>query len=294
VKRALFVAPALLLAFLVRSANAWADEPTKVQCVAASEGADELRRAGKLREARTRLAVCISTSCPGPVRSDCAERMEDLKKAIPTVVFEATDSAGNDLVSVHVILDGQPLAEKLDGTALEVDPGEHRFRFEAEGLPPVEKKLVIREADKGRLERIPMGASAATSTPSSASTPTPAPAAAHATASGSGQRTVGLVLGGVGVAGLVTSSIFGLVAKSTYDHALKDECAGSTGTCSAQGAQDGQSAHTQATLSTVGFVAGAALAAGGAVLFLTAPRDSVAVVPAIGAEQAGLLIEGRW
>jgi hypothetical protein len=288
-----FAASACALA-LLGSVRARADEPTKAMCVAASEGAEDLHRAGKLREARARLGVCIATACPGPVRADCAERMEELTKAIPTVVFEVKDGAGNDLVAVKVTFDGQPLVDKLDGTAIPVDPGEHHFAFEAEGQPRVEKTMVIREADKGRLERVSMGVPPLSPSPSPVAARPPAPAAAIEPPAGGGQRLAGLVVGGAGVAGLVVGGVLGLVAKSTYDHALKDECSGSAGTCTPAGAQDGKTASSQAFVSTVGFIAGAALSAGGAILFFTAPKGGVAVGPALGSREAGMVVRGVW
>ncbi len=51
------------------------------------------------------------------------------------IVFEAKDGAGNDLVAVTVTMDGQRVTDKLDGLPLQLDPGEHRFTFESEGLP---------------------------------------------------------------------------------------------------------------------------------------------------------------
>ncbi|MBV9945784.1 MAG: hypothetical protein JOZ69_02945, partial [Myxococcales bacterium] len=43
-------------------------KPTKQQCVGANESAQDLRRSGKLHEARTNLATCLSTTCPRLVR----------------------------------------------------------------------------------------------------------------------------------------------------------------------------------------------------------------------------------
>jgi len=134
------------------------------------------------------------------------------------------------------------------------------------------------------------------STPTEGPQPeTPASVNAGPTSAGGTQRLVGLVVGGTGVAGLVVGSIFGLVSKSTYDNAFRNECHGTTNGCSTKGEEDGQNAHTQAVVSTVGFIAGGVLLAGGAVLYFTAPNgDSVAVAPAIGSDGAGLALRGRW
>ncbi len=288
---------ALIVTLVVGQVAAAPPEPTKVECIAASEAAQDLRNAGKLREARIKFTLCVSDSCPGPVSEDCAGRLKDLAAATPSVVFEAKDGAGNDLAAVRVTVDGKPLVERLDGTAIDVDPGEHRFAFEDSrtGLR-LERILVIHEGDKGRhvafvLGEAPRDESRATRTKRLSGAPAPEAAPTDA---GRDQRTWGLVLGSAGVAGLLVGSVFGLVAKGTYD-GVGQACQAGSGTCSNQDASDSQTAHSQATIRTVGFVAGAALLAGGAVIYLTAPKGGgVAVSPALGANGAGVQLEATW
>jgi hypothetical protein len=270
-----------------------AAEPSKSECIAANESAQELRRGGSLREARGRLRVCVAQACPGPVREDCAQRLSEIDSAMPTIVFEVKDGGGSDLSAVKITVDGSPLADRLDGAALAVDPGEHTFRFEAEGLPAVEKKFVIRETEKGRRERVVMGtSSSAASKPEPTSDAVP-PRRGDADA-GSTQRTIGLVTGGVGVVGLIVGSIFGLVSKSTYDGALKNNCNNNPASCNGDGVTAGKDAHTQAMTSTIGFIAGGVLLAGGALLYFTAPSGAVTVAPLVGRGNAGLSVRGAW
>ena len=140
------------------SGSALADEPSKLECVQANEAAQSLRQSGKLHDARAQLLVCVATSCPAPVRSDCAERLKEVDKTMPTIIFDVKDKDGIALTAVAVASDGAPLVARLDGTALPVDPGEHVFRFSSEGLPPLERKLVIREGEKDRHEPIALSA----------------------------------------------------------------------------------------------------------------------------------------
>jgi hypothetical protein len=140
----------MILSTLVFSPAARA-EPTKQECVAANDRAQDLRQAGKLRAARVELAVCIATACPGPVREDCAQRLSEIDAAQPRLVFSAKDAAGNDLDAVRVTVDGAPFADRLDGAAIDVDPGEHAFRFEAADGAAAEKTVVVREGEKRRM-----------------------------------------------------------------------------------------------------------------------------------------------
>ena len=289
------------------SATAFA-EPTKQECIAANESAQGLRRAGNLRDARARLAICVAASCPAAIREDCAQRLDEVDKAAASIIFEAKDANGNDLSAVKVSMDGSPLATRLDGAALNVDLGEHTFRFEADGQPAIEKKFVIREGEKSRRERLTFGAPAGpgSKTPTTGDSghvgtppdtgvlaPTPTDGSQPEGRAGGTQRTVGLVVGGAGVVGLGIGIAFGFVSKSTYDHALTSECGNNASACTLQGQQDGQTAHTQATTSTVSFIAGGALLAGGAVLFFTAPKG-MTVTPTVGREGAGLSLQGVW
>jgi hypothetical protein len=118
----------------------------------------QLRGDHKLIEARTQLLICAALSCPADVRSDCERKVEEVNAALPTVVFEAKDASGADLSGVKVAMDGQPLVEHLDGTAITVNPGEHRFTFEIAGQPPIEKTIVLNEGEKDRHESVAVSA----------------------------------------------------------------------------------------------------------------------------------------
>jgi hypothetical protein len=287
------LAAALGCASLVCARPAAAADPTKDQCIDANEGAQGLRKAGKLREAEQRLLVCVAASCPGVVRDDCAQRLTEVRAATPTVVFIVKDDADQDLSDVHVTMDGQVLTEKLDGTAIAINPGQHRLVFESTGRSPQEKALVVREGEKDRHERIVLVATAPgpTEPVPEAATVAPVESTKH---DGATQRVAGLVVGGVGVAGIVLGGVFGIVSKSTYDSALNHDCQGVPNECSPTGYDQGKSAHSQAAVSTVAFIAGGVLLGGGALLYFTAPKAGVTVSPSVGLASAGLDLRGSW
>jgi len=109
---------------------------------------------------------------------------------------------------------------------------------------------------------------------------------------GKTQRTVGLIIGGAGVMGMIAGVITGLVAKSKYDAA--GQC-GSTG-CSLEAYDQSRSAVQLGHISTISFLAGVATTGAGAIVFFTAPKSktSAAVGMAPAAEGAGLSIAGRF
>jgi hypothetical protein len=272
--------------------------PTKADCLDASEAWLAQRKAGKLREARRELLVCAAASCPKDVREECAQHVPEIGAAIPTVVFEVKDASGEDVGAVRVTLDGAPLVDRLDGTAIPLDPGERLFTFAAAGLPPVEKRLVIREGEKGRLERIDLVAPVAR--PAAAPDIPPAMAAVTdepARPAGGAQRGIGLVLAGAGVAGIAVGAAFGLAAQSKWAQA-KTDCGPGCGP-DAPAQQEKSEAQKDAGASTIAFVAGGVAVAVGAVLWLTAPRSTspvtgLQVVPAVGVGLQGLTLRGAF
>jgi hypothetical protein len=135
--------------------RAFADD--KQVCTDAYGQAQTLRDAHKLTEAREQLRVCARAECPGFIAKDCAAWLKDVEPRIPSVVLIAKNAAGSDLVDVKVTVDGAPLATKLDGLAVDVDPGAHTFAFEApDGR--VEQKVVITEGGKAQRVSVAFGA----------------------------------------------------------------------------------------------------------------------------------------
>jgi hypothetical protein len=130
---------------------------TKDECIEANAKGQDLRHDGKLSAAREQLRACATSSCPALVRYDCTRRLDELDQIQPTIVFVAKDASGRDVTGVTVTVDGRPLTDKLDGTELPVDPGEHVFTFTAPAQPPVSKTLVLAVGEKDRREVVVVG-----------------------------------------------------------------------------------------------------------------------------------------
>ena len=229
------------------------------------------------------------------MRTDCVKSLEELNQVLPGIVFEAKNGAGQDLSAVTVTMDEQPFVDHLDGSAIPLDPGAHTFVFQAPDLPPAELKLVIREGDKSRRESVTIGPPP--------KQPEPAPAAARAETAPADQtppdtdrsnprRTVALVVGGVGAAGLVVGGIFGAIAMSKKS----DAQAVCPNQCSDQsGVDQWSSAKSAGTVSTVAFVVGGVGLATGLVLWFTAkpqPNDEKGI--ALGVGPASLQLRSVW
>ena len=278
-----------ILATSLCASSAFADV-TKDQCIDANTQAQSLRRDGKLGAAREQLRVCIDPGCPAIVRNDCTQRLDELDRVQPGVVFDVKDGAGHDLVAVKVSMDGKVLAEKLGGTALLADPGAHTFTFETAGGAPVTQTLVLREGEKARVEHIVITLAPAPRTPLAALPVAAPPAQAQGGAASSPRRTIGIAGVAVGAAGLLVGAIAGGVAISK-NSTLKRECPGGICMSATTPRSDFDSYNTVTTVSTVGFVVGGVLAAAGVVLIVTAPKAPAAsgsVSPVVGPGFLGL------
>jgi|CZKU01.1.fsa_nt_gi hypothetical protein len=255
------------------SRTAFASKPAVDECVNANEDAQDLRAAGALLEARARLVVCTAQRCPAPVRDDCAERLRAIDEALPSVVFAYGDPGAAHRGSI--LLDGQSVPATAAAAPISVDPGAHQVVFESEGHAPQSMTVVVREGDKSRLVVLEP----------------PAPV----TAGAGPQRPLGLVIGGVGLAGLALGGVFAALAKSTDARALSDECGGNANTCTAAGVEDGNRAHTQARLSGIALVGGGLLLGTGALIYFTAPGGHrVSLGTTAGAGRAGLSLNGEF
>jgi hypothetical protein len=272
----------------------------KQVCADAYEKSQSLRDDGKLLKSREQLRLCARAECPDAIAKTCAEWLTQIEQRLPSIVLSAKNGSGADLVDVRVTMDGADLTSKLEGRAVEVDPGAHTFVFEgADGR--VEQQFVVKQGAKDQALAVTLGKPAvpplADAQPST-SEPAPSPSGGTSTL-----RYVGYGVGGLGLVGLGLGVIFGLQANSKFDESKKDP--NGTGCdandfCGAQGKQARSDAQSAGTLSTVGFVAGGVLLATGVALVVFAPSSSKSSVqtarlaPMVGANAGGIMIGGRF
>jgi len=247
------------IAFGLAWAGLAAADPSKQECVAANERAQALRQRESLQAARDELVRCLAATCPGPVRQDCAERLVEVERATPTFVFQVTDPTGLELTDVSLRVDGAVAAEDFAGHAVSIDPGSHQLVFSSPSGYALAESVVAHEGEKDRPERIVL----------------------RRVPSHQIQRIVGISAMGLGGAGIVVGSVLGIVAKATYDGALRDDCGGDARRCNGTGVSQVSAAHDQAAGATAGIVVGSVLAAGGVVLWATANR-TVHLAPTLG------------
>lgn len=258
--------------------------PTKSECIDANTAGQSHRLSGRLDEARKELTLCSDAACPALVRSDCTQRLDEIARIQPTLVLGVKDASGADVTDAKVTIDGKPFADRLDGSALPVNPGEHVFVFTISGESPMTRKLVIKEGEKGRLEQVSLGS----------------PSATPSNESGFGvQKVLGISAIALGGVGLALGSVFGVMAISAADQ-QKVNCPSTTNCPKREEAlANHATAEQMGTASTIAFVGGGALLVTGAILFFTAPTspkkaENIRVMPALSAQSSGVVLFGRF
>jgi hypothetical protein len=244
------LAHVVVLSFvLATAASARAQStPTKEQCVDAYKSNQQLRRKGELRAAIKQLLVCARDPCPAVLQTDCVEWLRDANARLPSVVVKA-HSGRTDLSDVSVTIDGVPVVARLDGRAVDVDPGPRTFLFDHPGAPPIEEKILIIEGEKGRVVDIDF-----TPEPPSGNPPVttirPVPWTVYA-------------LGGFGLAALgvgATFGTFGLVDRSALASCVGSHCA-----------DDRDAVARKFLVADISYAVGAASLVAALVVYLTRP-----------------------
>lgn len=282
-----------------------------------------LRRAGHLRSAQQRALVCAQDECSVTVRRDCSAWLEDIVDAMPSVVIEAHDPAGNELLDVKVFSGDQLLAERLDGKALAIDPGAHELRFEYGGqtetlrLVALEgqayRRVAVRfsaplTSEEVTTKALPMTAALTAKALPMTAAPAPRELEGTTTDGSSGHDPIAwleeterprpiplasYVFGGVGVASLTS---FGILATSAYmtERELRNEC----GRECDRGSVD--SVRERYIMGDVALALGVSslIAAGAVWMFSSSPGPSgtTAEASALGVELRGsrVTLQGRF
>jgi hypothetical protein len=238
-------------------------------------------------------------------------KVAELEPKLPTLTIVVP--AGADLPDLQVTRDGEAVGRAEWGTPIPVDGGMHVVEASAAGHTKwTAQAKVAGAAAKVTIEVQPLPAEnpAATAPPASTSVPSgtapPASTTAAATAPppatavpgpspGSGQRIVAYVVGAVGLAGLATGAVLGILARTNENQA--DSGCFMTA-CTQQGLYASDNAQHFANGATIAFVSGGVLTAAAVVVYLLAPSASktgaLMLAPSVATTGAGASLRGSW
>lgn len=222
--------------------------------------ADAYERVGKTASAYQRFRELSEAKDIDPARAEEArKRAEALKPRLATIVLKVPAASAGAPLSI----DG--VAVKPTGS-IPLDPGQHSLKVDESKVLVFE----IAEAEKDKpidVPALPVPVASTTEKPPVVVTPAPPP--------DDTLRSTSYVVGGVGAAGLIAGTVLGVVALSKAS-SVKDACTAYPH-CPPSSRDDVQSKDDSArafgTASTIAFVAGGVLLAGGVVLYLVAPKD---------------------
>lgn len=251
---------ALALSVTTLTATALAS-PTKDECVDANARGQIARKQGQLHAALEAFRTCAESACPTVVRRDCADRVVDVERAIPTIVVEAT-AGGRKIDGATFLVDGATFRPHADGSASEIDPGPHHFVFRVPGKPDVARDVAVDEGARGQV----VGATFD-----------------EAPRKNGNFVPIGIGVGSAGLVGVVLGGVFGVLTLSTWS-TVKGECADAATCDYAKATSDRDQALTWATASDVAFVIGGVLLASGITIVVLGLR----VTPTVGPRTIGL------
>lgn len=227
--------------------------------------ADCYERAGQLASAWARFheAIALAQHLNRPDREKTAkDRADKLEPRLIRLTIVSQEA------SAEVKLDGTVLDPAALGAAVPVDPGKHQIEASAKGKKPFSTTIDVSDRVRAPSVEIPAldvdpeATKAVTSPPNGDHPPD------ENASDGSVQRIASFALMGAGVVGVGVGTIFGLKTSSTWSDA-KTHCTGLE--CDRTGVQLATDAKNAGTVSTIAFVAGGVLLAGGAILYFTAP-----------------------
>jgi Tetratricopeptide repeat len=191
------------------------------------------------------------------------QRADALEPRIPAIVVRAPWLA--DLPRAQVSLDGHPLSPDAIDKPIRVDLGVHVAVVRVDGL---ETRLETTVDKEGETRSLVLAAPRQEPAPVARKEAlVPPVASGEAPRDGQAQRTVGLVVGGVGVVTAGVAAVLVLRAKSSYGDATS-----SCGTsCPHDETLRANDARDAANVGGIVLGVGLACVAAGAVVFLTAP-----------------------
>jgi len=223
-------------------------------------------------------------------RTDWEDLARTRAAALEPTLSRLTIAVASKADGLAVTRDGNAVGSAEWGTAIPVDPGSHVVDAQAPSRKPFHQSIDV-----------PSGGASLTVTVNEMDPAdeggggTPGPETPSS--SGSTQRTIGFVVGGLGVIGIGIGTVFGLSAMSKENDATKNHCDASDH-CDQTGVQLGKDAQSAATASTIAFAVGGVAIAGGVLLYFTAPKGSSA--PTVGLRASTIPgggavgIQGAW
>jgi len=212
------------------------------------------------------------------------ERARALEKKMARLVLELAEAPEGTVV----LRDGIELTSASFGVALPVDPGTHVVEVRAPGHEPRRFEVTVAEGESKNLTLAPgelsppkpaAAPAASSQAPLSATTSEPPPS--------SSKKTIGFIVGGVGLLAIAASLTAGALAVSEKN-TIEEECDDKR--CTDAGLEAGDKGRTLTTIANVAFAVGVAGLGVGAFLILTSSSSTPETTASTSASVNGAVL----
>ena len=209
------------------------------------------------------------------------DRLRVLENKVPHVTIRVPAESAN--LPLDIRLDEVPVGRPAWGTALPVDPGKHVITARAPGRAPWLREVLVDAETREHTIDIDTNVEAFTYASDTEARK---------------RRTIVRITGGVGAAGIVAGSLFGLYAFRRW-HDADGACPTGKG-CNPTAIDARSTANTSAICADIAFGIGIAGLAVASYVWATTPRPATAsgmhiqAVPVLGPAAMGLGMEGQF
>ncbi|HKO93860.1 MAG TPA: hypothetical protein VJU61_22055 [Polyangiaceae bacterium] len=226
----------------------------------------------------------VAPDKPDAFKKALADAKQEVKTVEPRLAWISVNVVGANPSDVQVTLNDAVIPSAALGAQRPVDPGTLRVKAKAEGYRPADAEVRLAEGEHlPAIEMRMVALPKVEAVPVAKNNNPIMDENGGEESSFMSQRTLGYVSLGVGGAGLVVGGITGLMAYNRHQDLINTPCAVKEGNhCwvldptedkQKEAQQTEKEMNTFATISTVSFIAGGALAATGLILLLTAPDE---------------------
>jgi len=214
---------------------------------------------------------------------EAAAEVDKLRKRIPTIVLTVEGAAPND-PALEIQIDGHRLNPAMIGVEAPANPGKHQITALVDGVLRSKVDVTLHERDRRKVtlevgealgaEPAPKPVPTHEAAPREDTMPeddledTPALEPDEPQSTGGTQRGLGTVTLGLGIVGLTTGVVAGLIAVGKHS-TLEENCP--NGNCPPAYHDDLDAFRTFRTVSTIGYSVGAGGVVVGTLLLLTSP-----------------------
>jgi hypothetical protein len=225
----------------------------------------------------------VAPDQPEAFKRALVEAKQEVKAVEPRLAWVSVNVVGANPSVVEVQLNNAVIPSAALGAQRPVDPGTLRARASADGYRTAEAEVQLAEGEHLPAIELRLVPQPKTETSIAVNeAPSPMMTADGGEPAFISQSTLGYITLGLGGAGLVFGGVTGLLAYNKHQDLIglcetpdQNPCHvdDPDGSKHAAAVKDQQDMKAFATASTVGFIAGGALAATGLILLITAPDD---------------------